>query len=58
MVPSTMANGKERLNKDTECNVGLMVKNILAFGQIINFKDLESSFIPMVIFIMDSGLII
>ena len=41
-----------------ECNVGLMVKNILVIGQMINFKDLESSFIQMVIVIMDSGLII
>ena len=42
----------------TGCNVGLMVKGMMGFGQMINFKDLESSFIQMVMFIMDSGLII
>jgi len=57
MVPFIMVNIEEILNRDMGCNVGLMVKSILAIGQMINFKDLESSIIPMAIFIMDSGLI-
>ena len=57
MVPSIMVNIEDILNRDMGCNVGLMVRSILGTGQIINFKDLESSIIPMAIFIMDSGLI-